>query len=77
MQGKVGWTIVQGYSFKQVSLTWKRQKNSPRAINWKRSNKNGANVAPSSTYKSPPKDCPVGITIRKAKKGLGDGVISI
>ena len=29
LQDKVGWTIVKGYSLKQVSSAWKRQNNSP------------------------------------------------
>ena len=53
LQGEVGWTIVQGYSFKQVSSTWKRKNKLPREINQKRGNKSGAGVAPSSTYELP------------------------
>ena len=53
LQGEVGWTIFQGYIFKQVSSTWKRQKHSPWEINLKRSDKSGAGVAPLSTYELP------------------------
>ena len=53
LKGEVVRTIVQGYSFKQVSSTWKRQNHPPWSINQKRSNKSGAGVDPSSTYELP------------------------
>ena len=53
LQGDVGWYIVQGCSFKQVSSTFMRKNHSPQAINQKISNKSGANVAPSSIYELP------------------------
>ena len=39
LQGEVVWTIVQGYSFKQVSSTRKRRKNSPWTIKKKKATK--------------------------------------
>ena len=77
LQGEVGWTIVQGCSFKQVSSTRKRQKNSSQEVNWKRSKRSGAGVAPSNTYEFPPRIALWDLQLERQKKGLGDGAISI
>ena len=53
LQDKVGWTIFQEYSFKKLSSTWTKQKHPPQAINHKRSNKSGSDVAPSGNYELP------------------------
>ena len=71
----MGWTIVQGYSFKQVSSTCNRQKNSPWEINWKRSNKSGSGLDPSSTYEFPPRIALWDLQLERPKKlALGMGI---
>ena len=62
LQGEVGWTIVKGYSFKQVSSTFKRQKNSQWTIN-----RSGAGVDPSSTYLFPPRIALLDLQLERPK----------